>query len=330
MNKTAIAWTDHTWNLFSGCKKISEECKFCYADTLAERHRGNPAFPHGFDLTVRPHKLAEPARLLKSVGPSLIFCESMSDVGLDDDELTVGEIARLNDAGFETLDDLRDAFFDAIVTSPEHRYQVLTKRPANLLRYFTSRDPAAVRKVLASCWIGSSIGHERSLSRLPDLLAFRELGSRVLFISAEPLLSDIVGAGLKLDGVDWLIAGGESGTHFTDARERFMSRFLVRHVTPGERAQLRGEGDWTQLRYRPHVHALDWARSIRDEAERAGCAFFFKQWGGPRPDSAGRILDGVEHDGMPVHVSGAMPERRTAIGAPTAALARKRLKMVQP
>lgn len=67
MNKTAIAWTDHTWNLFSGCKKISEECKFCYADTLAERHRGNAAFPHGFDLTVRPHKLAEPARAVEDV-----------------------------------------------------------------------------------------------------------------------------------------------------------------------------------------------------------------------------------------------------------------------
>lgn len=316
MNKTTIGWTDYSWGFFSGCKKISEECKFCYADTFAERHRGNPAFPHGFDLTVRKHKLVEPARLLKSAGPSLIFCESMSDIGLDDDELTVGELDRLYAAGFESMDRVRDAFFGAIEATPEHRYQVLTKRPARLLQYFQARGFG----VPPSVWIGTTIGHERGMSRLPYLRAFRDLGAKVLFVSAEPLLSDLVGAGLRLDGVDWLIAGGESGTHF----KSFVGvRFLVRTgCHPGEPRLV----PWESA-----VPGAGCVRRLRDESARAGCAFFFKQWGGPTPASGGRLLDGVEHDGMPVHVPGAMPIRRAEIGAATAALARKRgLPMVSP
>lgn len=307
MNATQIAWTDYTWNLFSGCKKISEECKYCYADTLAERHRGNAAFPHGFDLTVRMHKLAEPARLMNSSGPSLIFCESMSDIGLDDSELTAEERARVRPSVGGGLDGLRDDFFREIGENPRHRYQILTKRPANLLRYLRSRDQRIVRDTLASCWIGVTIGHERSLHRLRALHAFRDLGARVLFISAEPLLSDLVGAGLRLDGVDWLIAGGESGSHTANSGS---NRALVGKVA--------GQA-WA-----PIALAQDVVRSLRDEAARAGCAFFFKQWGGPKPDSAGRVLDGVEHDGMPSHIPGAMPERLADIGSATVALTRKR------
>ena len=128
MNETAIAWTDYTFNFFSGCKKISPECAHCYAHTLAERHRGDRAFPHGFDLTVREHKLAEPRKLLKSKGPMLIFCESMSDIGLDDAELSAEERARLNQSGFADMWSVREAFFEVIEETPEHRYQVLTKR----------------------------------------------------------------------------------------------------------------------------------------------------------------------------------------------------------
>src|SRR5690606_15402497 len=77
MNETAIAWTQKTWNPASGCVKITEGCKYCYAHTLAEQKRGTAAFPNGFDLTIRPHKLAEPRRLKE---PSLVFVNSMSDL----------------------------------------------------------------------------------------------------------------------------------------------------------------------------------------------------------------------------------------------------------
>lgn len=256
-------------------------------------------------LTARPWGLGDFAAALRRHGPSLIFCESMSDVGLADSELTDAERARLDAAGFFSMDHLRDAFFDAIEATPEHRYQLLMKRPDVLLDYFAARG----RAVPSSCWIGTTIGHPSSLRRLSDLHAFRALGARILFISAEPLLGDLVAAGLRLDGINWCIVGGESGTHVPRALERA----LVCRTS----------------RWEPRTWGIQIVRALRDEAARAGCAFFFKQWGGPRPDSGGRTLDGVEHDGMPVHVPGAMPERRGQLGHATAALARKRLPVVE-
>ena len=296
MNRTGVGWTDLTWNLWSGCKPVSAGCKHCYAETLTEQRRGLPAAPHGFELTIRPKNLRDPAAALRTHGPSLVFCESMSDVGLDDSELTEAEGERLVAAGFMSMDHLRDAFFASLSAALAHRYQLVTKRPKTLLRYL--RERPHLREVLGSCWIGVTIEHTSTLHRLDDLRAFRELGARVLFISAEPLLAHLVGAGLQLDGIDWLIAGGESGVHASDPAEA--SRFLV-DQTPMRLASPR----WV-----PKDKPLAAVRALRDEAGRAGCAFFFKQWGGPTPASGGRHLDGAEHDGMPAHVPGAMPERR--------------------
>lgn len=322
MNETAIAWTDHTWNLFSGCKKISPECAQCYAHTLAERHRGNAAFPHGFDLTVRPHKLSEPAKLLRSKGPALIFCESMSDIGLDDDELTPAEVERLRAAGYSDMGGVRDDFFDAIEETPEHRYQVLTKRPETLMEHFKARG----RRVPESVWLGVTIGHPKSLGRLDVLRRFRDLGARVLFVSAEPLLGDLVAAGLRLDGIHWIIVGGESGQHAGDPR--YARRFLVARAAGGI-ARMREPRDVPL--WRPTLSGRRSVVALRDEADRVACAsFFFKQWGGPRPESGGRLLDGRTWDEMPDHVPGAMPARRVDLrGAATAALARK-LPVVTP
>lgn len=319
MNDTGIAWTDYTWGFFSGCKKVDELCKFCYAEHLSEQHRQgaerkgktSPAFPFGFDLTIRPHKLREPATLLKSKGPSLIFCESMSDIGLDWLELTDEERARVNAAGYVGTDALRDAFFDAIEATPEHRYQVLTKRPEHLLRYFVQRG----RMVPPSVWIGTTIGHAKSVGRIDALRKFRDLGARVLFISAEPLLCDLAPL-LDLRRIDWLIVGGESGGHAID--RRLADRFLVRRAFD--------EGTiGSAMRWRPREDRAPWLRGLRDAAHAAGTAFFFKQHGGPKPTSAGRELDGRTWDELPT-VPGALPVRRVDLGgAATAGLARKRL-----
>lgn len=325
MNETAIGWTDYTWNLFSGCKKVSEECKFCYAEHLSEQHRHgaeangktSPAFPFGFDLTIRPKKLDEPRKLLKSRGPSLIFCESMSDIGLDWLELDDAERARVNAAGFVGTDALRDAFFDAIEATPEHRYQVLTKRPEHLLRYFKQRG----RMVPPSVWIGTTIGHAKSVGRLDVLRRFRDHGARVLFISAEPLLCDLAPL-IDLRGVDWLIVGGESGPHANTTKSE--GRFLVRRtrVDEGGRA---GAMPW-----RPREDRLWWVRNLCGETLNTGTAFFFKQWGGTKPTSAGRELDGRTWDELPT-VPGALPVRRVDLGgAATAGLARKKRLPIAP
>lgn len=310
MNNTKINWTDVTWNYpVGGCKKLSTECAHCYAFTLAEDKRGTAAFPFGFDLTMRRHKEREPAKLLRSVGPSLVFCNSMTDPGLQDSELSNEEFARLRSAGL-CMDDVRDLFFDAIEGTPEHRYQVLTKRPEVILNWLFKRGRTLPRSV----WMGCTIGHESTLGRLHHLHRFRDFGAKVLFISAEPLLSDLVAAGMRLSGIDWIITGGESGRHASNLKT-LERRFLVEQ-TRGERPGVRA---WT-----PREDRVEWVRKIRDEAVREGCAFWHKQWGGPRPESGGRLLDGVEHNGMPTHVAGAMPERRGDLGgAATTAMQRK-------
>ena len=269
MNNTEISWTELTWNPMSGCRVVSDECKYCYAQTLAEDKRGTRAFPKGFDLTIREHKLLEPARIRR---PSLIFCNSMSDLGLAD-----------------LPDEYRGRIFDAIEETPRHRYQVLTKRPEILLEWLIRSG----RRIPSSVWMGVTIGSPNHVStdRLDVLRRYRDLGARVLFVSAEPLLGDLP---LNLEGVDWIITGGESGRHCSDA-DALERRFLVRRG-------VRGEANWV-----PRQDRVGWVRRLRDEAERVGCAHWFKQWGGPRPTSGGRVLDGRTHDGMPVAVDGAMP-----------------------
>ena len=268
MNETEISWTQLTWNPMSGCRKVSEECARCYAERLAEDKRGSAAFPRGFDLTLREHKLSEPRKIKK---PSLIFTNSMSDLGLEE---------------------LPELYFDRIIDeveeTPRHRYQTLTKRPEVLYQRFARRG----RPIPASMWIGVTVGHPKRLGRLQELQKFRGLGAKVLFVSAEPLLGDL--SGVDCRGLDWLIVGGESGRHASRATD-LEDRFLVRRGGKGERAWI------------PREDRVPWVRRLRDEAARAGCPLWFKQWGGPLPTSGGRLLDGRTHDGMPT-VPGAMPD----------------------
>lgn len=255
-----------TWGVVSGCTKISHECDACYAYTLAENRRGTAAFPNGFDVTMRPWKLAEPQRIK---APTLIFCNSTSD--WFHEEIPYSYI---------------DQMMAAIEAAPRHRYQVLTKQPERTQEYFRTR------KVPDSMWLGVTVGHTSGLWRI-DML--REINARVRFISAEPLLENL--SGLNLTGIAWLIGGGESGSHLMKDRVR-EKRALVRH---GDRKV--GENLWM-----PREDRIDWARSLRDQCATAGTAFWWKQWGGPRPESAGRELDGRVHNGMPTFVPGAMPE----------------------
>ena len=186
MNKTSILWTEATWNPMSGCEEVSEGCKYCYARRLAEDKRGTRAFPDGFDLTFRPHKLAEP-RALKS--PALIFVNSMSDLFYE-----------------KIPDSYRDKIIDVMEQTPQHEYQVLTKRPELMLHY--SRR----RKLPRNFWAGVTVEHERMIERI-DIL--RQVDVEIRLISAEPLLSAL--PDLNLDGIHWIISAGESGRHLWDA-----------------------------------------------------------------------------------------------------------------
>jgi protein gp37 len=251
MNATGIAWTDVTWNPMSGCEKVSEGCKFCYAEALAETKRGTRAFPNGFELTFRPHKLAEPGKLKR---PSLIFVNSMSDLFWE-----------------QIPDDYRDQVLDVIDATPQHQYQVLTKRPSEMLRYSRRRP------LPGNFWAGVSIENQRNAGRLEILKAVH---ADVRFVSAEPLLGPL---NLDLTEIHWLIAGGESGIQVT-------KNLVGQHRALVERV----DGRWV-----PKSDACAWVQTIRDSCLRYGTKFFFKQWGGPRPASGGRLLDGRTWDEYP-------------------------------
>lgn len=265
MNETKIAWTTYSWNPASGCRKVSAGCRFCYAWTLAERKRGTAGFPNGFDLTLRPWKLDEPRAIArKAAGKGarpMIFVNSMSDLFLE-----------------EIPDEYRDRIFDTMEQCPELDFQALTKRPEEMLRY--SRR----RRFPVNLWAGVTVESERYLNRIEPLL---EVEASVRFVSAEPLLSRLPGK--WMEGLDWVIVGGESGAHLLDAQVR-ADRGLVEHSKSSESGRER----WSAREDR-----MDWVREIRDVCAGVGVAFFFKQWGGVRGEAAGNELDGRKWEEWP-------------------------------
>jgi len=253
VNETKIEWTDLTWNPMSGCERISAGCAFCYAHTLAENKRGTAAFPKGFELTIRPHKLDEPRRLK---GSQYIFVNSMSDLFWDQ----VPHAYRLQ-------------IIDVIRATPQHQYHVLTKRPDLMLA--TGRELGGFPD---NMWCGVSVEDARAMKRI-DVL--REVPAAVRFLSVEPLISAL--PGLDVSGLHWVITGGESGPHMSrpEMQER---RGLARRAAAG----------WEVIPER-----ADWVRDVRDTCLAGGVSFLHKQWGGTRPKSAGRDLDGRTWDEYP-------------------------------
>lgn len=236
-----IEWTDATWNPVRGCTKISPGCKHCYAERFAERFRGVKGHPfeQGFDLRLVPEKLAEPLRWSE---PRMIFVNSMSD--LLHEGVPLSYIQRVA----ATMQMAR-----------WHTYQVLTKRSERLRDTLCGPLQDAARE--AHIWWGVSIeDRKHGVPRIADLQA---TPAAVRFLSVEPLLEDL--GKLPLQGISWVIVGGESG--------------------PGARPMKEG-----------------WVLSIREQCEGAKIPFFFKQWGGVRKKAAGRRLRGRTHDGFPYRI----------------------------
>lgn len=185
-DNSTIEWTDATWNPVTGCTKISAGCDHCYAERFAERFRNVPGhhFASGFDLTLRPERLLHPFEWKR---PRHIFVNSMSDL------FHKGIPKTYIDRVFETMEG-----------TPQHTYQVLTKRSSRLrdyvnTRYSTGRAPSHI-------WLGVSIENRRALVRLRHL---RQVQATIRFVSFEPLLESL--GQLNLVGIQWAIVGGESG-----------------------------------------------------------------------------------------------------------------------
>ena len=244
MNKTSIKWTDYTWNPVTGCEKVSAGCKHCYANKIATTSKNAVNFPNGFGLTLHPERLVHPFNLKE---PNKIFVNSMSDLFWD-----------------EVPQWMVDLIFDVIDETPQHTYQILTKRPERML------EQSLRRPFPRNVWAGVSIENQDQAGRLAIL---GRVHAKTTFLSCEPLLSP-----LKLDWsrVCWVITGGESGAHLFNPAER-QKRALVEYV----------DGVWV-----PRADRVDWVREIRDACVAAYVPFFHKQWGGPYSDSAGNLLDG--------------------------------------
>lgn len=182
---TSIEWTEQTWNPTTGCTKTSPGCKHCYAETMARRLQamGVRGYENGFGLSLLPERLVEPLARKK---PTMYFVNSMSDLFHED-------------IPFAFL----DRVFDVIGRTPQHTYQILTKRSARMRKYFAS----AGRKVPGNVWLGVSVeDRKHGLQRIDDL---RVIPAAIRFLSVEPLLEDL--GKINLADIHWVIVGGESG-----------------------------------------------------------------------------------------------------------------------
>ena len=241
-DRSRIEWTSATWNPVTGCDRVSAGCDNCYALALARRLKAMGAEKYqadgdsrtsgpGFAVTIHPDALDQPRRWR---APRTVFVNSMSD-------LFHARVPR----------DFIRSVFDVMVDTPQHTYQVLTKRPLRAARLASDLPwPDNV-------WLGVSVESMDVGHRIDHL---RRVPAAVRFLSCEPLLGPL--DDVDLTGIEWVIAGGESGPN-----------------------------------YRPMD--IRWARGIRDLCVEAGVPFFFKQWDGRTPRALGRELDGRTWDEMP-------------------------------
>ena len=189
---TKISWTDHTWNPVTGCDQVSPGCKNCYALVQAERFRGSPGWPNGFDLQLRPQSLEKP---LKRKTPARFFVNSMSDLFHED-----------------IPDDYLRKVWAVMTWCEHHTFQILTKRAEEMSDRIARLDLPLPHNI----WLGVSVENQLFADRRIPLLV--ELPCEgVRFLSCEPLLGPLdLSAWLAIPGwipeIDWIITGGESGS----------------------------------------------------------------------------------------------------------------------
>jgi protein gp37 len=223
---SSIEWTGSTWNPVTGCTKVSPGCLHCYAERMAKRLQamGQPNYANGFKVTAHQHMLNIPLKWKKR---QTIFVNSMGDLFHEDIPLS-----------------FILAVFDVIRQAPIHTFQLLTKRSARLAALNSKLDWPQ------NLWMGVSIENSDYTYRINHL---RQTGAHVKFLSLEPLLGPL--SGLNLQGIDWVIVGGESGPHARPIQQ-------------------------------------DWVINIREQCTQSEVPFFFKQWGGTDKKKNGRLLEG--------------------------------------
>lgn len=241
MKSTKIEWTDKTWNPITGCTKKSAGCAHCYAEVMTRRLKAMnlEKYKNGFELTLHEDELSQP---LKWKGSHNIFVCSMSDIFHED-------------VPFEFVDKI----LYTITQTPQHRYQILTKRASRMSEYFMNRS------IPSNIWLGVTVECTSTKNRIDEL---RNLNASIKFLSCEPLLEDL--GELDLNGIDWVIVGGESGPKARPMKQ-------------------------------------EWVLNIKEQVNKHNAAFFFKQWGTWGSDGVkrnktenGKLLQGQVIQEMPI------------------------------
>jgi protein gp37 len=237
MASSSIEWTEMTWNPTTGCTKISAGCKYCYAEVMTRRllAMGIEKYANGFTLAIHEDALNIP---YSWKSPKTVFVNSMSDLFHKDVPLHF--IKKV---------------FNVMNDNPQHVFQILTKRSDVLLKYDSEL------KWSHNIWMGVSVENEKVAYRINDL---RKTTARVKFLSCEPLIGPI--PNMNLQGIDWVIVGGESGR-------------------------------------KPRPMHEDWVLDILDQCNASDVKFFFKQWGGTNKKKAGRTLLDKTWNDMPERYS---------------------------
>ena len=193
MKTTRIEWTDRTWNPITGCTKHSAGCAHCYAETMARRLQamGLDKYATGFQLALHPEALQEPLQWKK---PHNIFVCSMSDIFH-------------KDVPFEFVEQI----MDTIAKTPQHAYQILTKRAERMNEFF------ATHSIPKNVWLGVTVETANTKQRIDYL---RDIPATVRFLSCEPLLEDL--GEMNLQNINWVIVGGERGNQARPMREEWV------------------------------------------------------------------------------------------------------------
>jgi protein gp37 len=194
-NKSAIEWTEQTWNPTAGCTKISPGCANCYAEVMANRLQamGTIGYENGFQLSLVPSRLDQPTKRKK---PTVYFVNSMSDVFHED-----------------IPDDYLDEIFAIISKTQQHTYQILTKRSGRMRDYLINKT------IPDNVWLGVTV--ENIEHGLPRIAHLREVEAKVRFLSCEPLLQDL--GKVDLSYIHWVIVGGESGANARPMQKDWVS-----------------------------------------------------------------------------------------------------------
>lgn len=235
MAQSKIEWTEHTWNPITGCSKISPGCKNCYAESFSKRLKAMKVekYKRGFSVVQHREELLRPYQWKK---PKMVFVNSMSDLFHE----------RVD---FDFVQDI----FTVMNDNENHIFQVLTKRSGILFDYSFRLNWSN------NIWMGVSIESKHEKYRIDHL---RLINAKIKFLSIEPLIGDL--GDINLEGIDWVIVGGESG-----------------------------------INARPMKN--EWVQNILDQCIETSTPFFFKQWGGINKKKNGRILNGRTYDSMPLY-----------------------------